>query len=146
MFALAAAGTVMMVMRSAMTTMETTTKLVAVAAFAACAVTPAFSCATRQTPELAWHAIDRTLPRAGLSDGDLVKVRELRAKTFAALDAVKRQVPRTVEAAQYQAAAEAATQRAVGIVGLVWAQPLGGVKSRGCGGTYRLKGALDKDG
>jgi hypothetical protein len=126
--------------------MGTTRKLVVAAAtLAACAVAPAHSCAIRQTPELAWQAIDGILPRAGLSDGDLVKVSELRAKAFAALADAKRQVRRTVEAAQYQAAAESATRQAISIVGLVWVRPLGGLRTRGCGGTYRLKSTLDID-
>src|SRR5262245_54303462 len=104
----------MMVMRCVMTTTRTTRKFVAAVALAVCAVAPALACATRQTPELAWDAIDRTLPHAALSEGDLSNVVELRAKAFAALADAKRQVPRTIEAAQYQAAAEAATQQAIG--------------------------------
>src|SRR5262245_40433590 len=144
-FARPAARGSMLVMRCAMTTMRTARMFVAAVALAACAIAPALACATRQTPELAWNAIDRTLPHAALSEGDRTKVVELRTKAFAALADAKRQVPRTVEAAQYKAEAEAATQQAIGIVGLVWRQAPGGRRSRACGGSYQLKGALVTD-
>jgi hypothetical protein len=80
------------------------------------------------------HAIQAALPKAKLSDTDLANVDELRAKAFASLTDARKHAGKYHEA-------ELATREAVRIVGLVWVPRQG--PTRGCGGTYRLKGETD---
>jgi hypothetical protein len=99
---------------------KATMKVVLAAALLGVTIAPALACMA--TPAQIWPQIDAALPNAELSDTDLAKVKELRAKAFSA----KRQ------------AAVQATYEAIEIVGLVQVSPFRG----GCG-TYRLKKEID---
>jgi hypothetical protein len=94
--------------------------------------TSALSCRVR--PQERWWAIDAALPKTKLADTELAIIADLRAKAFA--------LAGKFDAANYREA-ELATNEAIKIVGLVWVAQ-GGAASRGCGGTYRLKGETDE--
>jgi hypothetical protein len=115
---------------------KATMKAILAAAFLGVAIAPALACL--QTPAQIWTQIDAALPKAELSDADLAKVKDLRAKAFSALGDVR-------IAGKYREATDA-TQKAIRIVGLVPVRlrvPKGYVPPT-CGGTtYRLKNEVD---
>lgn len=100
-------------------------KVMLAAALVGVTIAPALAC--MPTPDQIWLQIDAALPKAELSDADLAKVKDLRAKAFSA----KRQ-----EAVQ-------ATDEAIKIVGLVRVGPEGRPPPRGGCGTYLLKKEID---
>lgn len=110
-----------------------TMKLMLAATLVGVTIAPALACI--QTPVQIWAQIDAALPKAELSDADLAKVNELRAKAFSAVAN-----PKVAE--KYQEAV-LATDEAIKIVGLVPVQPQGVPLLRGCGTTYRLKKEVD---
>jgi hypothetical protein len=62
---------------------KATMKVMLAAALVGVTIAPALAC--MQTPYQIWPQIDAALPKAELSDADLGRVKELRAKAFSAL-------------------------------------------------------------
>ena len=114
---------------------QTTMKLLLAAALVGVVITPALACI--QTPVRIWSQIDAALPKADLSDADLAKVKELRAKALSA------PADRKVTYAEWYQEAVQATEKAIEIVGLVAVAPQGTPMRGGCGTTYRLKKEVD---
>jgi hypothetical protein len=115
---------------------KATMKAMLAAALLGVTIAPALACMA--TPVQIWPQIDAALPNAELSDADLAKVKELRAKAFSALGDVR-------IAGKYREAMDA-THEAIRIVGLV-AVPrrvAKGTVPPVCGGvSYQLKKEVD---